>query len=303
VVTDTVDGIGTTDQAVLNVYSGNPTTATPVPPSIPATAQEIARWTVASTDNSVRTTTLNIGARSFVINTIAPGSVQMFAGDVAPLGWLFCRGAPVSRQTYARLFTVIGTRFGAGDTTTTFNLPNFQATYPVGYNTDSNSPSGLPGLWNNGVGERGGYKDLILPAHNHRINDHRHNTKIDFARFATGPQSQGHTHNVSGEGKGWIRRGDEWYVRVVPKSDDGAKLGIEDNPIGGDVTSGQSQGHTHNYDLPERNPVSTWHGGQASARDDLYTYTQGTEAAGGGWISYVNRNLPPGLSINFIIRT
>jgi microcystin-dependent protein len=52
------------------------------------------------------------------------GAVSMWAGSSAPSGWLECDGSAVSRSTYSSLFAVIGTRYGAGDGSTTFNLPN-----------------------------------------------------------------------------------------------------------------------------------------------------------------------------------
>ena len=51
------------------------------------------------------------------------GTVQAFAGTTPPDGWLFCDGAAISRTTYADLFAAIGTTYGAGDGSTTFNLP------------------------------------------------------------------------------------------------------------------------------------------------------------------------------------
>jgi microcystin-dependent protein len=59
-----------------------------------------------------------------------PGSVVMSAATVAPSGWLLCNGAEVSRTTYAALFAAIGTVYGAGNGTSTFNLPNFEARFP-----------------------------------------------------------------------------------------------------------------------------------------------------------------------------
>ena len=56
------------------------------------------------------------------------GIVSRFAGSVIPSGWLLCNGAPVSRTTYSALFAVIGTTYGAGDGSTTFNLPNITTT-------------------------------------------------------------------------------------------------------------------------------------------------------------------------------
>jgi microcystin-dependent protein len=55
------------------------------------------------------------------------GSVIPFAANSAPAGWLLCRGQAVSRTTYAGLFSVIGTIWGVGDGSTTFNLPNIVA--------------------------------------------------------------------------------------------------------------------------------------------------------------------------------
>jgi microcystin-dependent protein len=55
---------------------------------------------------------------------VPSGTVFSFAGSSAPTGWLLCNGAAVSRTTYAGLFAVIGTTFGSGDGSTTFNVPN-----------------------------------------------------------------------------------------------------------------------------------------------------------------------------------
>lgn len=56
-------------------------------------------------------------------DSAAPGSIAQWSG-AAPTGFLACNGSAVSRATYAALFAVLGTRFGVGDGSTTFNLPN-----------------------------------------------------------------------------------------------------------------------------------------------------------------------------------
>lgn len=63
------------------------------------------------------------------------GVMEMFAGDTPPTGWLLCDGRAVSRSTYSRLFIVVGTKFGVGDGTTTFNLPDMRGRVPVGVNS------------------------------------------------------------------------------------------------------------------------------------------------------------------------
>ena len=64
-----------------------------------------------------------------------PGSVEFYAGASAPTGWLMCDGAAVSRPTYAALFTAISTPYGAGDGSTTFNVPDLRGRVAVGKGT------------------------------------------------------------------------------------------------------------------------------------------------------------------------
>jgi microcystin-dependent protein len=61
------------------------------------------------------------------------GSITMYAANTAPTGWLECSGAAVSRTTYAGLFAAIGTVFGSGDGSTTFNLPDMRGEFARGW--------------------------------------------------------------------------------------------------------------------------------------------------------------------------
>jgi len=74
------------------------------------------------------------------VSAVITGSVQMWAAATAPSGYLFCSGQAVSRTTYSALFAIIGTTFGVGDGSTTFNVPNFSGSMPIGV-TASNSSS------------------------------------------------------------------------------------------------------------------------------------------------------------------
>lgn len=58
------------------------------------------------------------------------GAVVMFAGTIVPSGWLLCDGRAISRTAYPDLYAAIGTIYGAGDLSTTFNLPNLEARLP-----------------------------------------------------------------------------------------------------------------------------------------------------------------------------
>jgi microcystin-dependent protein len=58
------------------------------------------------------------------------GTIVMFGGATAPTNWHLCDGSAISRTTFSALFAVIGTTFGVGDGSTTFNVPNMGSRYP-----------------------------------------------------------------------------------------------------------------------------------------------------------------------------
>lgn len=67
------------------------------------------------------------------------GSIVPYGGTTAPNGWLICQGQAVSRTTYAELFAVIGTAFGSGDGSTTFNIPDLRESTTKGVGLSGNS--------------------------------------------------------------------------------------------------------------------------------------------------------------------
>lgn len=66
-----------------------------------------------------------------------PGMVSPFAGDSIPAGWLLCDGSAISRTEYANLYNVIGVSWGAGDGSTTFNLPDMRGMFLRGVSGES----------------------------------------------------------------------------------------------------------------------------------------------------------------------
>ena len=64
---------------------------------------------------------------------VPPGAIMAFARSTPPEGWLECNGQAVSRTTYAALFAAIGTTFGAGDGSTTFNVPDLRGEFIRGW--------------------------------------------------------------------------------------------------------------------------------------------------------------------------
>ena len=65
-------------------------------------------------------------------SSVPTGAICFFATTAIPTGWLLCNGSQVSRTEYAALFAAIGTKFGAGDGSTTFTLPNLDERFIEG---------------------------------------------------------------------------------------------------------------------------------------------------------------------------
>lgn len=110
------------------------------------------------------------------------GSCLTWFTDTAPDGWLLCRGQAVSRTTYAALYAVIGTQYGAGNGSTTFNLPNLQGRVPVGKSSDTEFDT---------LGKTAGAKTHTLtgaeiPAHQHRLG-HNYGGNLGYAESSGGP--------------------------------------------------------------------------------------------------------------------
>lgn len=68
----------------------------------------------------------------FLRDIIPAGTLHFSASPIAPTGYLICNGAAVSRSEYPTLFTAIGTVWGAGDGSTTFNVPDYRGRMPIG---------------------------------------------------------------------------------------------------------------------------------------------------------------------------
>lgn len=97
---------------------------------------------------------------------VPTGVINDYAGVNAPDGWLLCHGQEVSRNTYNNLFNVIGTIYGEGDGSTTFNIPDLRSRVGVGLNegdTDFNTLG-------NTLGEKTHKLTVAeMPSHSHAI--------------------------------------------------------------------------------------------------------------------------------------
>lgn len=104
---------------------------------------------------------------------IMVGTIQAFATDTPPSGFLECDGSTISRTTYSSLFTVIGTRWGYGDQSTTFNVPDLRGMFPRGWahgtsrDPDRSGRNAIATGGNSGDNV-GSYQGYAVKTHEHR---------------------------------------------------------------------------------------------------------------------------------------
>lgn len=142
-----------------------------------------------------------------------PSGVMAFHGsNSAPSGWLKCNGAAISRTTYASLFAAIGTTWGAGNGSTTFNVPDLRGLFLRGWADDQ-------GTYDNGR--------AFASLQTSDNKSHNHNG-------ATGGQSQNHTHTGYTDTQGWHTHG--------------LKMNSGDNGAGGLQAAGNARHDTYQSD-------------------------------------------------------
>ena len=129
--------------------------------------------------------------RNYISRALVPtGTVLAFAGSSAPSGFLLCDGRAVSRTTYTSLFSVIGTTYGSGDGSTTFNLPDMRGRVAVG--SDAN------------LGAAAGVQSVSLTAAQN--GPHNHTTLIDYKNLM-GTQEGSNSFQVRQEPAGAVTTG------------------------------------------------------------------------------------------------
>lgn len=107
-----------------------------------------------------------VGAGGIAGDTVPIGTIMPYSGSEEPVNWITCDGRELNRFEYEDLFTIIGTTYGEGDGSTTFNIPNLKGKIPVGFDSEDGDF--------NAVGKTGGEKTHTLtieemPKHRHGI--------------------------------------------------------------------------------------------------------------------------------------
>jgi len=113
------------------------------------------------------------------------GSPSSLPGTVNQ--WLYCDGSAISRTSFSNLFEIIGTRYGVGDGSTTFNLPDYRSKFPYGTATSSSSVT-------SGGSATITLSTAQLPSHTHAINPITSSSSGAHGHTINDPP---HTHSVS----------------------------------------------------------------------------------------------------------
>jgi microcystin-dependent protein len=161
--------VGTTNtQTLTNKTLTSPKINENVAVTATATEINILDGVTASTTeiNYLDGVTSNIQTQFDNIQTVPSGVITAFGGSSAPTGYLLCDGTAVSRTTYSALYAVVGTTYGSGDGSTTFNVPNLKGKVAVGRDSSQSEFDAL--------GETSGEKTVTLteaqmPSHTHSL--------------------------------------------------------------------------------------------------------------------------------------
>jgi microcystin-dependent protein len=122
---------------------------------------------------------------------IPVGLIAPFASAAVPGSWLLCDGSAQLRSQYPDLFTALGVAYGAGDGTTTFNLPDLKGRAPIGKgaHADVAALAASDGLADAARSPKHVLTQSEIPAHTHTTPDHTHPVAGDGQTFATSPVS------------------------------------------------------------------------------------------------------------------
>lgn len=233
---------------------------------VPASAADILACTI--TDSRPFSTMSGVDG-----GWLPVGSMVQYLGSVAPDGFFLAQGQAISRTTYKRLFAKIGTTFGVGDGSTTFNLPDMRQRFPLG---KSGSGTGST------LGSTGGSID-----HTHTQPTHTH-TNPNTA--TNGDHS--HTQGATGAGGS--------HSHAVASGVVGSSTANTQAAFGTDFSAANSN-HTHGEGtLATDTEASHTHTNPSTSTTGNHSHTQGATGSSGGDVT--GSNNPPFLVVNYIVK-
>jgi microcystin-dependent protein len=190
--TATLDTLGEIATALGNDANLSSTLTTSIGLKAPI-ASPTFTGTPAAPTATVGTNTTQLATTAFVAVQASPiGMITPYAGSTAPTNWQLCYGQAISRTTYASLFAIIGTAYGVGDGTTTFNLPDLRGRTVAGLDNMGGSDAGRLSTANT-LGTTTGTETVTLTSAQSGVPAHAHANTVTNNAVTTGAGSA-HQH-------------------------------------------------------------------------------------------------------------
>lgn len=237
---------------------------------------------------------------------VPTGTILPFAGATAPAGgFLICNGAAVSRSQYSDLFGVISVTYGAGDGSSTFNIPDLRGRVPAGFksgDTGTDNFGTLAGVVGSKTtvltGATPTSGEVQIPGHAHSIAFTSGAGAHDHSSISTGNQSTSHNHSVTFPTSGG------GHNHNVPFYDiGGSGAGFGTGPVGSggpySVATTGTGNHTHSVTV----------GNQSASHSHTLSITNSGSHDHAATISNALpttstlSRIPPSLVINYIVKT
>lgn len=140
---------------------------------------------------------------SNVPSQVPSGTIASFPTSTVPTDWLECNGSAVSRTTYASLFAVIGSNYGSGDGSTTFNLPDLRGRFVRGFANGQATDPDRASRTDRGDGTTG---DAVGTKQDHAVEEHSHRN----------PSTSG--YNTTNNNETYLSKGGTGYSSTLAHS-------------------------------------------------------------------------------------
>jgi len=300
--------------------------------SIPAAKIVPATITTAQLSNNAVTNPIiapgSIDATKF--DSTVMGSIQTAVGCpigtilpyvsawTTPSGWLPCDGRAISRTTYANLYNIMGTNYGAGDGSSTFNLPDLRSRFPLGSFYNGTAWTGPPGLTVRQWGQTGGEENHALTwgetgahyhntGHTHTMGNHTHygvNHLHDLQNHQHYCSGVDHLHGLGGHTHGYTTVSFSTGYQLAPQGG-GALVGSAGANTGGPSTGSNASDRSLAFwsNAPNVNNTGacdrdlTTSGPSTNTSDGASVSTTDTQGSGSA-----HNNMPPFQVVTYIIK-
>ena len=225
---------------------------------------------VAATPAAVATVQAAVDDLNIAL-ALPAGVTVPYAGATSPTGWLLCNGQAVSRTSYPRLFAAIGTTYGQGDGSTTFNVPDLRECNPVGIGKRAS------GVTNHNELTLGGFQDDQYQQHSHGVEGNTGSTQPTFTGTA-------HSHSFTPSGS--ISSHNHYFTPegTVAAHDHSLKAHTHHFQVTSGVMSKNSKGYL--YSIQHQSKPTIRASGFASAKN-----VSTGDSSGGSYVSDITMDI------------